>query len=87
MITSKPAPPGLRQAPGETHLFTKCGRRWDRPEEKQYSDLRPAEIRKDCEAALRRLGVEVIDLLQSGRGIQQVSNKCHNGTHRFTIVC
>ena len=54
----------LRQAPGEAHLFTKCGRRWDRPEEKQYSDLRPAEIRKDCEASLRRLGVEVIDLLQ-----------------------
>lgn len=45
-------------------VFTKCGRHWDRPDVASRSDLRPAAIRLDCEASLRRLGIEVIDLLQ-----------------------
>ena len=45
-------------------VFTKCGRRWDAPGAKPYSDLRPAAIRSDCEASLRRLGLDSIDLLQ-----------------------
>ncbi len=45
-------------------VFTKCGRRWDAPDARPYSDLRPASIRADCEASLRRLGIDAIDLLQ-----------------------
>ena len=46
------------------HVLTKCGRRWDGPDLSPRSDLRPAAIRKDCEASLQRLGVDVIDVLQ-----------------------
>lgn len=44
-------------------VFTKCGtlRREDGDD---YMDLRPAAIRRDCEASLRRLRRESIDLLQ-----------------------
>ena len=45
-------------------VFTKCGRRWDGPAARPRSDHRPASIRADCEASLRRLGVEAIDMLQ-----------------------
>ena len=45
-------------------MFTKCGRHWDSPVTKPRSDLRPASIRNDCEASLRRLRVEAIELLQ-----------------------
>src|ERR1700737_4219833 len=39
-------------------------RRWGRPDLSPRSGLRPFSIRADCEASLRRLGVDVIDLLQ-----------------------
>lgn len=44
-------------------VFTKCGtvRREDGGDDE---DLRPESIRRDCEASLRRLGRERIDLLQ-----------------------
>jgi len=45
-------------------VFTKCGRRRDGPDLAPRSDLHPDAIRADCEASLRRLGVDVIDLLQ-----------------------
>ncbi len=45
-------------------VFTKCGRRWDGPDTQPYSDLRPEAIGADCDASLRRLRVDVIDLLQ-----------------------
>ena len=45
-------------------IFTKCGRHWDSPSADPYSDLSPSALQADCEASLRRLGVEVIDLLQ-----------------------
>jgi aryl-alcohol dehydrogenase-like predicted oxidoreductase len=45
-------------------VFTKCGRRWDGPHHASRSDLRPDAIRADCEASLRRLGIDVIDVLQ-----------------------
>ena len=45
-------------------VFTKCGRRWDGPDQASRSDLRPDAIRADCEASLRRLGIDAIDLLQ-----------------------
>ena len=46
-------------------VFTKGGRTWEgRPDGEIGSDLRPASIRRECEASLRRLGVERIDLYQ-----------------------
>jgi aryl-alcohol dehydrogenase-like predicted oxidoreductase len=44
-------------------VFTKCGRRWNGVAPPR-SDHRPASIRADCEASLRRLKVDAIDLLQ-----------------------
>ncbi len=47
-------------------VFTKCGLIWhehDRMEEPRCM-LRPNSIRRECEASLRRLGVERIDLYQ-----------------------
>jgi len=53
--------------PGERPLvFTKCGMSWaesDRTAEPRRT-LEPASIRAECEASLRRLGVERIDLYQ-----------------------
>ncbi len=53
--------------PGERPLvFTKCGLIWndaDRMAEPQRN-LQPASIRRECEASLRRLGVDRIDLYQ-----------------------
>jgi aryl-alcohol dehydrogenase-like predicted oxidoreductase len=47
----------------EVFVCTKCGRR-TLPDGSPYGDLRPESIREDCEASLRRLGVERIDLYQ-----------------------
>jgi aryl-alcohol dehydrogenase-like predicted oxidoreductase len=58
----------LRKLPaGERpYVFTKCGLVWDEkdPMGEIRQDLRPASIRRECEASLRRLGVEAIDLYQ-----------------------
>jgi aryl-alcohol dehydrogenase-like predicted oxidoreductase len=47
-------------------IFTKCGLTGDsnRPFEAPRRDLRPETIRRECEASLRRLGAEQIDLYQ-----------------------
>ena len=45
------------------YVFTKCGMIWNDQREVGYS-LRPDSIRRECEASLRRLQVEVIDLYQ-----------------------
>jgi len=51
---------GVSQRP---YVFTKCGRVWD--EKGQIGKrLRAASIRAECEASLRRLKVDVIDLYQ-----------------------
>jgi aryl-alcohol dehydrogenase-like predicted oxidoreductase len=47
----------------EVFVCTKCGRRV-LPDGSPYGDLRPASIREDCDASLRRLGFERIDLFQ-----------------------
>jgi aryl-alcohol dehydrogenase-like predicted oxidoreductase len=47
----------------EVFVCTKCGRR-TLPDGSPYGDLRPESIRAECEASLRRLGVERIDLYQ-----------------------
>jgi aryl-alcohol dehydrogenase-like predicted oxidoreductase len=48
------------------YVFTKCGMVWDseNPEAPPRQVLRPESIRAECEASLRRLGVERIDLYQ-----------------------
>ena len=48
------------------YVFTKCGMVWDRTDrfKEPIRSLHPASIRKECEASLRRLGVDRIDLYQ-----------------------
>ena len=48
------------------YIFTKCGMVWDEGNRKAppRQVLRPETIRHECEASLRRLGVERIDLYQ-----------------------
>lgn len=48
------------------YVFTKCGLVWDEqnPMTANKRSLRPESIRRECEASLRRLGVERIDLYQ-----------------------
>jgi aryl-alcohol dehydrogenase-like predicted oxidoreductase len=48
------------------YVFTKCGMVWDEqnPSAAPRQVLRPESIRAECEASLRRLGVERIDLYQ-----------------------
>jgi aryl-alcohol dehydrogenase-like predicted oxidoreductase len=48
---------------GEVFVCTKCGRKTD-ADGAPYGDLRPQSIIDECEASLRRLGVERIDLYQ-----------------------
>ena len=46
-------------------MFTKCGMVWDERHPKiRPPPLRPESILRECEASLRRLGVERIDLYQ-----------------------
>lgn len=45
------------------YVFTKCGMIWNEDREVDYSTRRES-IRRECEASLRRLKVEVIDLYQ-----------------------
>ena len=47
-------------------VFTKCGLVWDdaNPMGGAEQNLQPASIRRECEASLRRLGVDRIDLYQ-----------------------
>src|SRR3954471_9347456 len=58
----------LRELPQSERpfVFTKCGLVWDRlnPMAEPMRVLTPASIRSECEASLRRLGVERIDLYQ-----------------------
>jgi aryl-alcohol dehydrogenase-like predicted oxidoreductase len=60
----KKLPPGDRP-----YVFTKCGLVWDSNDrmKEPIRSLRPDSIRRECEASLRRLGVERIDLYQFHR--------------------
>jgi aryl-alcohol dehydrogenase-like predicted oxidoreductase len=51
---------GLSQRP---YIFTKCERCWD-DAGKIFGSLSPDTLRKECEASLRRLNVDTIDLYQ-----------------------
>lgn len=61
----------LRELPASErpYVFTKCGMVWDarNPMEPARRILDPASIRRECEASLRRLGVDTIDLYQFHR--------------------
>src|SRR5437762_3188078 len=61
----------LRELPSRDRplVFTKCGLVWDERERMKEARrvLRPDSIRQECEASLRRLGVERIDLYQFHR--------------------
>lgn len=58
----------LRELPNSERplVFTKCGLIWDEKDRmaEPRRILRPESIRRECEASLRRLGVERIDLYQ-----------------------
>jgi aryl-alcohol dehydrogenase-like predicted oxidoreductase len=58
----------LRELPPSERplVFTKCGLVWDErdPMAEPRRVLKPESIRKECEASLRRLGVQRIDLYQ-----------------------
>jgi aryl-alcohol dehydrogenase-like predicted oxidoreductase len=58
----------LRELPSAERplVFTKCGLAWDEHDRMKppQRNLKPASIRRECEASLRRLGVERIDLYQ-----------------------
>ena len=56
----------LRELPeGDRPLvFTKCGRAFREAERTPHTDISPVSIRSECEASLRRLGVERLDLYQ-----------------------
>jgi aryl-alcohol dehydrogenase-like predicted oxidoreductase len=53
----------LQGRSNKPYVFTKCERNWD--ENRQiYKSLKADSIRRECEASLRRLKVDVIDLYQ-----------------------
>jgi aryl-alcohol dehydrogenase-like predicted oxidoreductase len=58
----------LRNLPASERplIFTKCGLTWDasNPMQQAKRILKPETIRRECEASLRRLGVERFDLYQ-----------------------
>jgi aryl-alcohol dehydrogenase-like predicted oxidoreductase len=58
----------LRSLPASDRpfIFTKCGLIWDErnPMQQPKRVLKPESIRAECEASLRRLGIERIDLYQ-----------------------
>jgi aryl-alcohol dehydrogenase-like predicted oxidoreductase len=58
-----------RSAADRPYVFTKCGLVWDEknPMKEPIRSLAPQSIRHECEASLRRLGVERIDLYQFHR--------------------
>jgi aryl-alcohol dehydrogenase-like predicted oxidoreductase len=58
-----------RSADERPYVFTKCGLVWDENDRMKapVRTLAPASIRRECEASLRRLGVERIDLYQFHR--------------------
>ena len=53
----------LRQTSYKPYIATKCGILWNERKEK-VTHLKRDSIRRECEASLRRLGIDVIDLYQ-----------------------
>ena len=53
----------IREHTDKPYVFTKCARIWGE-DRKIAKSLKADSVRRECEASLRRLGVEVIDLYQ-----------------------
>jgi aryl-alcohol dehydrogenase-like predicted oxidoreductase len=53
----------IREMNQKPYIFTKCGLVWDEAR-KTSQNLKAESIRRECEASLRRLNVDVIDLYQ-----------------------
>ncbi len=53
----------LKEAGRKPYVFTKCERRWDE-NGRIFPSLKAESIRSECEASLRRLQVDAIDLYQ-----------------------
>jgi aryl-alcohol dehydrogenase-like predicted oxidoreductase len=80
-------------------VFTKCGLRWSEEDRMRPAvrTLDPASIREEVEQSLRRLGVEVIDLLQfhwpdeTGVPVEdswgEMARLVESGKVRFVGVC
>lgn len=45
------------------YVFTKCEQNWD-ANRRQFESMKAADLRKECEASLRRLQIDAIDLYQ-----------------------
>ncbi|MCX8092829.1 MAG: aldo/keto reductase [Candidatus Goldbacteria bacterium] len=45
-------------------IATKCGRRWKEDGKELYGNLKKEEIKKECDASLKRLNINFIDLYQ-----------------------
>jgi len=54
----------LRGRRDQVIVATKCCRHFDTGTKKLWNDYTPASLRAECEASLRRLGIETIDLYQ-----------------------
>src|SRR5205814_2929506 len=77
------------------YIFTKCGMVWDpkKPMDEPVRTLSPDSIRRECEASLRRLGVERIDLYQfhwpDATGVDRKSTRL-NSSHlgiSYAVFC
>ena len=53
----------IKDMRNKPYIFTKCGLVWDE-NRKTSQSLKAGSIKKECEASLRRLGVDAIDLYQ-----------------------
>ena len=65
--SGRPAAAASCRRPSGRYVFTKCGLVWDERDRDGGAATRrcaPDSIRRECEASLRRLGVERIDLYQ-----------------------
>jgi aryl-alcohol dehydrogenase-like predicted oxidoreductase len=61
------------------YVFTKCGIIWDKDGKVDYS-LKADSIRRECEASLRRLKVEAIDLYQAHWSVDDLNETLEGWT-------
>jgi aryl-alcohol dehydrogenase-like predicted oxidoreductase len=85
----------LKKLPRRSIVATKCGIEWDN-NRKSTHELKGESIRREVEASLKRLGVDVIDLYQIHwpepdselePAWQQIANMVKEGKVRYAGVC
>lgn len=85
----------LKKLPRRPIVATKCGIEWDN-NRKSTHELKGESIRREVEASLKRLGVDVIDLYQIHwpepdselePAWQQIANMVKDGKVRYAGVC